>query len=140
MPPKSKSASACTSGVCNPERTQGLRAPAPKARHSLVRLKGPGVFLGASVTKQGGATGLSFVSLDIDGRNVTSLSYAAARNAGLTQQNPYGLVLLEASSLKTMTVGFPAPLRFEKVLEVSVEVNETGVVQLLANVIHGSTA
>jgi hypothetical protein len=131
------SADNCLTGVCDPERTQGLAAPAAKGDHVLVELKGPGLFLGAEVTKQGGATDLSFVILDIDGRNVTNISYAAARNSGLTQQNPYGLVLLQSAALKNLTIGFPSPLRFRKSLKLSVTVNEDGVAQILANVIHG---
>ena len=127
----------CVIGVCDPQRTQGLRAPAPKGDHVLVELKGPGVFLGAEVTKQGGNSGLTFVILDIDGRNVTNLSYAAAENSGLTQQNPFGLVLLKSTALKNFTIGFPSPLRFKKKLILAVNVNEVGVVQILANVIHG---
>ena len=79
-----QSAHKCASGVCDPERTQGLKAPAPNGTYALVTLKGPGVFLGAEVAKQGGTNDLTFVILDIDGRNVTNLSYAAAANAGLT--------------------------------------------------------
>ncbi len=127
----------CMNGVCDPQRTQGLKAPAPKGDHVLVDLKGPGLFLGAQVSKQGGGTDLTFVILDIDGRNVTNISYAAANNLGLTQQNPYGLVLLKSAALKNLTIGFPSPLRFKKQLKLSVTVNETGVVQILANVIHG---
>lgn len=127
----------CAKGVCDPERTQGLKAPAPNGDHVLVELKGPGVFLGAEVVKQGGNSGLTFVILDIDGRNVTNISYAAAENAGLTQQNPFGLVLLKSTTLKNLTIGFPTPLRFKKKLKLSVTVNEAGVVQILANVIHG---
>ena len=127
----------CVIGVCAPQRTQGLIAPAPNGDHLLVDLKGPGIFLGAEVTKQGGGTGITFVSLDIDGRNVTNISYAAAENSGLTQQNPYGLVLLQSAALKNLTIGFPTPLRFRKWLRLSVTVNEGGVVQILANVIHG---
>src|SRR6478752_3486381 len=85
----------CAAGVCDPERTQGLKAPAPNGTYALVNLKGPGVFLGAEVSKQGGTNDLTFVILDIDGRNVANLSYAGAINQGLTQQNPYGLVLLQ---------------------------------------------
>ena len=101
----------CAAGVCDPQRTQGLRAPAPQGNHVLVSLKGPGVFLAAEVTKQGGSNDLTFVILDIDGRNVVNLSYAAVANQGLTQQNPYGLVLLQSPALKTLTMGFPVPLR-----------------------------
>lgn len=127
----------CTPGVCEPERTQGLKAPAPKGDYKLISLKGPGLFLAAEITKQGGANDLTFVILDIDGRNVTNLSYAAARNAGLTAQNPYGIVYFQGNKLDTLTIGFPSPLRFDRELILSVKVNEDGVVQMLANVIHG---
>ena len=128
----------CAPGVCDPRRTQGLRAPAPQGTHVLVNREGPGVFLGAAVSKQGGTNDLTFVILDIDGRNVTNLSFAAAQNVGLTQHNPYGLVLVQSGLVKTMTVGFPTPLRFGRSLRLSVKVNEPNVVQILANVIHGS--
>ena len=127
----------CVNGVCDPQRTQGLKAPAPRGDHALVSLKGPGLFLGAEVTKQGGGNDLTFVILDIDGRNVTNLSFAAAENTGLTQQNPYGLVLLKSAAIKNLTIGFPTPLRFQRTLNLYVTVDEDGVVQILANVIHG---
>jgi hypothetical protein len=130
--------SSCARGVCDPQRTQGLRAPAPNGTHDLVTLVGPGVFLGAAISKQGGTNDLTFVILDIDGKNVENLSYAAASNSGLTQQNPYGLVLLQSNALKTMTIGFPTPLLFKRTLRLRVTVNEPGVVQILANIIHGS--
>ena len=129
---------ACAAGVCDPRRNQGLRAPAPKGNYTLITLKGPGVFLGAQVTKQGGASGLTFVGLDIDGRNVTSVSFAAASNWGLREQNPYGLVLLQGLGVTTMTIGFPTPLRFASQLQLSVTVNENGVAQILSNVITGT--
>jgi hypothetical protein len=128
----------CAPGVCNPERTQGLKAPAPNGTHVLVNLEGDGVFLGAAVSKQGGSNDLTFVIIDIDGRNVTNLSYAAAANQGLTEHNPYGLVLVQSSSIKTITVGFPTPLRYRRSLRVSVTVNEANVAQILANVVHGT--
>ena len=131
--------SKCAAGVCDPERTEGLKAPAPNGTYPLVTLKGPGVFLGAEVTKQGGTNDLTFVILDIDGRNVTNLSFAGALNQGLTQQNPYGLVVLNSAALKTMAVGFPTPLLYKRSLTLSVTVNEPNVVQVLANVIHGGT-
>lgn len=129
---------ACAAGVCDPQRTQGLRAPAPQGNHALVTLKGPGVFLAFEVTKQGGTNDLTFVSLDIDGRNVTNLSFAAAATQGLTQHNPYGLVLLQSPALKTITVGFPVPLRYQRSLALSVTINEANVVQILGNVVHGA--
>ena len=44
---------------------------------------------------------------------------------------------LHADQLETMAIGYPSPLLFERDLNLSVKVNEDGVVQILANVIHG---
>ena len=128
----------CAAGVCDPRRTQGLKAPAPLGTFVLVNLQGPGVFLGAAISKQGGTNDLTFVIIDIDGVNVTNISYAAARNLGFLTQNPFGLVLLQSGLAKTLTVGFPTPLRFERSLRLTVKVSEPSVVQILANVISGS--
>ena len=137
--PSAQTAQPCAPGVCDPQRTQGLRAPAPRgaAPQVLVTIDGPGVFVAAHVSKQGGENDLTFVNLDIDGRNVTSISFAAARNLGFTQQNPYGLVMLQSAAIENLTIGFPVPLTFRRQLRLSVVVNENGVVQILGNVIHG---
>src|SRR5262245_6450746 len=128
---------ACIGGVCDPQRTQGLRAPAPKGTYTLVSLKGPGLFLSANVSKQGGATDLTFVSLDIDGRNVVNLSFAALRNIGLSQANPYGIQYLTGGAVESFAIGWPFPLTFKRSLELSATVNETGVVQIIGNVVRG---
>jgi hypothetical protein len=47
------------------------------------------------------------------------------------------LVLLQSASIKTVTIGFPAPLLYKRSLSLSVTVNEGNVAQILANVIHG---
>jgi len=126
-------------GVCDPRRTQGLKAPAPKATYNLVSLEGPGLFLSANVTKQGGPTGITFVKLDIDNRNVVNLSFAATRNSGLSQPNPYGLQFLSGIGVESFAIGWPFPLTFKRSLKLSVTVNETGVVQIVANVVHASS-
>lgn len=131
-------AARCIGGMCNPQRIEGLKAPAPRGAHTLVNLEGPGLFLAASVTKQGGATGLSFVRLRIDGQSVVDLSFVAAHNIGLAQHNPYGLAVLGSSGLQNFTFGWPVPLVFKRSLNLSVLVNEPGVVQIVANVIRGS--
>ena len=128
----------CIGGMCDPQRIQGLKAPVPRGTYNLINLTGPGLFLAGHVTKQGGATGLSFVRLQIDGRSVVDLSFAAAQNWGLTQQNAYGLVVLGSGGLQTFTFGWPVPLVFKRRLDLSVVVNEVGVVQIVANVIRGS--
>ena len=132
------SASCCIGGMCDPQRLQGLKAPARKGTYDLINLEGPGLFLAGQVSKQGGLTGLTFVPLQLDGRSVIDLSFAAARNIGLTQQNPFGLVLLGSTGLQNLTFGWPVPLVYKRSLKLSVVVSETGVVQIVANVIRGS--
>jgi len=53
-------AAKCAAGVCDPQRTEGLKAPAPNGTYALVNLKGPDVFLGAEISKQGGTNDLTF--------------------------------------------------------------------------------
>ena len=130
--------SCCIGGMCDPQRIQGLKAPARKGTYDLINLEGPGLFLAGQVSKQGGLTGLTFVRLQIDGRSVVDISFAAARNIGLTQQNPFGLVLLGTTGLQNLTFGWPVPLVYKRSLKLSVVVNETGVAQIVANVIRGS--
>lgn len=128
----------CAHGVCNPRRTQNSMTNPPIGEQIMVDLKGPGLFLAAEVVKQGGDSGLTSVQLDIDGRNVTALTFIAAENVGLTQYNPYGIVLLRSNVLKTFTIGFPSPLRFDANLMLSVRVNESDVENIVINVIHGT--
>jgi hypothetical protein len=123
-------------GACGPQRTQGLKAPTNKGTHTLVNLGGPGLFLSANVSKQGGASGLTFVKLDIDGRNVVNLSFAAARNVGLGAPNPFGVQFLAGNGVDSISIGWPVPLAYKRSLKLSVTVNEAGVVQTVANVVH----
>ena len=126
--------------VTSPLRTQGLTTnPANGSTKELVKLKGPGLFLSAEVTKQGGNSDLTFIILDIDGQNVVNISIAALFNQGLTSHNHYGVaVFRSAASLETVTIGWPFPLTFQKSLSLKVTVNEPGVVQILANVVAAS--
>jgi hypothetical protein len=124
----------------NPVRIQGLVTnPPANSTRELVKLKGPGLFLSAEITKQGGSSDLTFIILDIDGQNLVNISIAALFNQGLTSHNSYGIAVYRSSAaLETVTIGFPYPLTFKKSLSVKVVVNETGVVQVLGNVLVAS--
>ncbi len=129
----------CSGGVCDPERTQGLLVSPSRSKHVLVNLQGPGTFLSAMVTKQGGDSGITFVNLDIDGRNVVSMSFAGLQNFGLTAQNPHGVVLRGTGGpVQSVTIGWPYPLVFKKSLSLRIQVKETGVAQIIGLVVHGS--
>ena len=126
--------------VENPVRNQGLVTnPANNSTKELVKLTGPGLFISAELTKQGGNSDLTFVILDIDGKNVVNISIAALFNQGLTSHNSYGIsVFRSVAALDTVTIGFPFPLTFKKNVSLKVTVKETGVVQILANVLTAS--
>ena len=129
---------ATTSFITGARRTQGLIAPATLGEHILVRLQGPGVFVSAHVIRQNNPTGITFVNLDLDGVNVVASSFEAVQNQGLTQDNPFGTMELTNGVLSTIAIGYCLPLKFEKELVLKVTVNEIGVAQILANVIHGT--
>lgn len=133
-------ASTLIGAVAAPKRTQGLITNvASGSTHTLVQLRGPGLFIAAELTKQGGNNDLTFVNLDIDGQNVVSISIAALFNQGLTADNSYGIMVFKSpAGLDTVTIGYPFPITFQKDLTLKVTVNETGVVQILANVISAS--
>ncbi len=126
-------------GILSPKRTQGLVVnPAFVSIHDLVILKGPGKFICAEITKQGGSNDLTYIALDIDDVNVVSISIADLKNSGLTVNNPYGLFLLQSGAgLKTFTIGFNSPLIYQKELKLRANVEERGINQISANVIHG---
>ena len=133
-------ASTLIGAVESPVRNQGLTSnPANNTTKELVKLDGPGLFLSAEITKQGGNSELTFVILDIDGKNLVNISMAALFNQGLTAANSYGIsIFRSAAALDTVTFGLPYPLTFKKSLSLKVTVKETGVVQILANVLTAS--
>ena len=120
--------------------SSGVSDPMPGELYTLIGINGPGKFVSAYVTKQGGATDVTFVELYLDGRLLTSVSMAALRNWNLTQSNPSGLMLLPGAtvdSVDTMAIGFPFPLSFETDLKLQVRIggSDTGIVQILGRVL-----
>ncbi|WP_299891939.1 hypothetical protein [uncultured Lacinutrix sp.] len=127
----------CIGGVCAPRRKQGLKVKPKKGKHELVKLKGPGLFLAAHLSKQGGTNDISFVDLTIDGESIFNLSYAAMKNLGFRRQNPYGMVLVKTGLIENVTLGFPYPLKFEKELVLTFTAGEPDIAQVIGNVIYG---
>lgn len=130
----------CIGGVCTPKTTQGSLAKVAKgSKTRVIRLEGPGVFLAAKIVKQGGSSGLTFVTLKIDGNTIASWSYAAIENWGLSAHNNFGVALLPGRfGLETLVLGYQTPLLYKKYLEISIQVKENGVQQILTNVTHGN--
>jgi len=61
-------------GVWKPSEVRGMLAPVPTGDHVLIELKALACSWVRQVTKQGGSGDITFVILEIDGRNVINLS------------------------------------------------------------------
>ena len=130
----------CCPVVENAHLSEGLVVnPLEASTHTLVSVSGPGKFVSARLTKQGGASGLTFVTLSLDGQVIESRSVVAFKNIGLTEDNPYGIMVnTSAAGIDVVTIGFPQTLSFKSKLELPAPDNEPGVVQMIGTVITGN--
>ncbi len=134
-----------SASVKKPQQSTGLAAPAAAGvTHDLVDLDGPGVFVSAFMTKQGGVTDITSVVLIIDGQTVVARNIAALKNFRLTQNNSYGVSVFAsptAAGIDAVTIGFSEPLKFKEflLLRAIVGASDNGVVQILGTVIHGTS-
>ena len=130
----------CCPLVRNARKSQGLVVnPLDPSTHTLVTLNGPGKFVSALVTKQGGASGLTFVTLLLDGQPIENRSVIALKNVALGEDNFWGVkVGTSPAGIDAVTIGFPQTLEFKNKLELKVDVAEAGVVQIIGNVIAGN--
>jgi hypothetical protein len=106
--------------------------------YELVQLVGPGTFVSARLTKQGGAGGFTAVSLEIDGKTIVQRNFVALKNFGMTQNNPFGVMIsTSAVGIDAVTIGFSQPIEFEESLILKAIVGESGVIQIIGTVIYG---
>jgi len=105
--------------------------------HDLVSITGSGTFIAARMTKQGGTNDITTVELIIDGQTIVGRTYAALDNWGMTQNNPFGVVLLKGNGVDAVTIGFQQPIKFENSLILRTNVGESGIVQMIGTVIYG---
>ena len=107
----------CDDGSLQSRKNSRAKSATTPRYHCIGRPPRPGRVCRVRSEQAGGNNGLTFVILDIDGRNVVNMSYAAAQNLALIQQNPFGVVLLSSGQIKTFTIGWPSPLRYERELK-----------------------
>ncbi len=122
------------------QRSEGLVTnPGPNTVHTLVDVTGPGKFVSARLTKQGGDSGLTAIRLILDGRVVVGRNIAALKNFAMTEHNSYGVsVFTSPAGIDAVTVGFSQPLEFESSLQLEAVVGDDfGIVQMIGTVIHG---
>jgi hypothetical protein len=119
---------------------QGIYDIMPGETYTVGGIEGPGQFISAYVTKQGGASDITTVELFLDGVRAASVSFAGFKNFNLTQSNPSGLMVAPgatAADIDTAVIGFPYPLAFKTDLRIVISVggSDTGIAQILTNVI-----
>ena len=125
--------------IIQPKRVQGLKvSPATNKKFDLIKQQGPGVFVAAHVTKQGGSNHITQVALYIDGVNVVAITYAAADNIGLDEQNNSGIKLVKGV-VDCISIQYNEPLFFKKECRIEISTgSDSGVVQVVANAVIGS--
>ena len=125
--------------ILKPQRVQGLKTNLPtNKKFDLIRQRGPGVFVCAHVTKQGGSNDIAQVALFIDGQNVVAITYAAAGNIGLSEQNNSGIKLVKGF-VDCISIQYNEPLHFEKECRIEISTgSDAGIVQVVANAVIGS--
>jgi hypothetical protein len=130
----------CCPNIKNARQFEGLVVnPLDPSTHTLVSINGPGKLVSARLTKQGGAAGLTFVTLLLDGQVIEGRSIAALKNWAMTQYNPFGVMVATSPvGIDAVTIGFPQTLEFQNKLELRVQVSEPGVVQMIGTVIAGN--
>lgn len=127
----------CDDRVHSPAQAEGLVSSPALGEHVLVSITGPGKFISARMVKQGGLSGLTAISLEIDGNVVENRNVAALQNWGMTASNPFGVVVQSSGGTDTVTIGFPEALVFDSNLTLRAVVNEAGVDQIIGTVIYG---
>ena len=105
--------------------------------HDLVSITGSGTFVAARMTKQGGTNDITTVQLIIDGKTIVGRTYAALNNWGMTQNNPFGVVLLHGNGVDAVTIGFPQPITYNNSLILRTTIGEYGIVQMIGTVVYG---
>jgi hypothetical protein len=125
--------------ILKPRRVQGLAVgPGTGKTINLIKTTGPGVFVAAHVTKQGGSNNITQVALFIDGVNVVAITFAAADNIGLDEQNNSGIKLVNGL-VKCISIQYNEPLYFKRECRIEIKTGtDSGIAQVVANAVIGS--
>ncbi len=151
----------CTHGVEFPKRFWNLKLkttgdPDKKIIRDkwemYIRLNGSGSFISAQISKKsvGADTTDSnkyiVIRLRLDDQIIVQQSFKTTRKMGLTQNNPYGITVLEGESsgdeeskkeIDTLTIGFAEPLYFRHNLFLDLWVTDDAVEKIFTSVISG---
>lgn len=128
-------------GVRKPNRKgKSIENPNLGDEHTILTLRGSGIFISAEISKRLGDTDDTLVIMEIDGSDnkVVRYSFQKGLVEGLVEDNDYGISLLLSENdteVKTLTIGFDVPLFFQNILRLYVQVQENNVSKIVGNVV-----
>lgn len=124
-----------------PGITFEVLAPPTSSVVDLLSIAGPGTFVSALVDFSGSDVNQiedADVSIILDGNFIFNFDLAGLLDLGLTEANPYGVMITESGN--TMSIGFPVPLAFHNdlILRVSFNSGFSQITEVQAVIFHGA--
>lgn len=96
-----------------------------------INILGAGWLRAAEIVKQGGSSGNTSVTLEVDGQPLISTSFAALQNAWMQLDTPFIVAKVRTQgNTSTMTIWYQPEPRFLALAALRVEVQEDGVESL----------
>jgi len=126
----STAALACVEGDLRGEAVTFERAVGPTAagKDAAIQVLGAGWFHAAEVVKEGGSTDNTYVTLELDGQQIVSTSFANLKNQWMQLSTPYIVLNVKTDGNKnTMTIWYAPELKFRGIAALRIEVQEDGV-------------
>lgn len=129
----SAAAVACVDGAPKGEmvtvqREVGVTAAGQQAQFHVL---GAGWFGAAEIVKQGGSTDATTVTIELDGAEMITTSFASLKNPWMQLNTPYLVANVRSEgNTSTLTIWYSPELKFRAILAVRVAVEEDGVAGL----------
>lgn len=102
---------------------------------------GAGWFRAVEITKQGGASDDTSVTLELDGEPMISTTFAALKNPWMQLDTPMmGAKVRTEGDTSTMTIWYSAELKFSTMAAVRIDVREDGVDNLRTRTVMNKPA
>lgn len=107
------------------ERTIGSTAPGKEA---TMHVLGAGWIHAVEIVKQGGSDDNTFVTLELDGQEMITASFAGLKNPWMQLDTPFMVAkVTTAGDTSTMTIWYSQELKFKAIVALRIDVEEDGV-------------
>ena len=124
--------------IVTSEREMGATASGESRTYHVL---GAGWFRAVEITKQGGASDNTTVTLELDGEPMITTSFAALQNPWMQLETPMmGAKVRTEGGISTMTIWYSAELKFTTMAVVRIDVQEEGVDNLRTRTVMNKPA